>query len=132
MKRRVLGLLLFLLIVPLLMACGQTQAEGSVTIELYQAGDNPETDTVETEYVYDSVTVDFTTEDTLYMLLDEHFELDVEESDFGRYITSIGNINPTESNEYVAFYIDGEYAMTGIDDTPLVDGQVYAFRLESY
>ena len=27
---------------------------------------------------------------------------------------------------YWAFYIDGEFAMTGLDDTPIVDGAVYA------
>ena len=60
MKRRVLGLLLFLLIVPLFMACDQkatTQNEtttnavvalGTVTFEIYKAGDNPETTKEET------------------------------------------------------------------------------------
>lgn len=31
---------------------------------------------------------------------------------------------------YWAFYIDGEYAMTGIDATNITDGAQYAFRME--
>ena len=31
---------------------------------------------------------------------------------------------------YWAFYIDGEYAMTGIDATNITDGARYAFRME--
>ena len=32
---------------------------------------------------------------------------------------------------YWAFYIDGEYAMTGIDATNITDGAQYAFRMET-
>ena len=31
---------------------------------------------------------------------------------------------------YWAFYIDGEYAMTGVDATNITDGARYAFRME--
>ena len=31
---------------------------------------------------------------------------------------------------YWAFYIDGEYAMTGVDATNITDGAQYAFRTE--
>lgn len=31
---------------------------------------------------------------------------------------------------YWAFYIDGEYAMTGVDATNITDGAQYAFRME--
>lgn len=31
---------------------------------------------------------------------------------------------------YWAFYIDGEYAMTGVDATNVTDGAQYAFRME--
>ncbi|MBR4017733.1 MAG: DUF4430 domain-containing protein, partial [Oscillospiraceae bacterium] len=30
-----------------------------------------------------------------------------------------------EDNAYWAFYVDGEYAMLGIDQTPIEDGKVY-------
>ena len=31
---------------------------------------------------------------------------------------------------YWAFYINGEYAMTGVDSTPIEEGAVYAFKPE--
>ena len=31
---------------------------------------------------------------------------------------------------YWAFYIDGEYAMTGVDATNITDGAQYAFQME--
>lgn len=32
--------------------------------------------------------------------------------------------------KYWAFYIDGEYAMTGVDSTEITDGAEYAFKVE--
>lgn len=152
MKRRVLGLLLFLAIVPFFMGCDQdtttveaitaetttvnsttTQvALGSVTVEVYTAGDNSATtDEIETEYVSTTVEISFYEGDTLFDLLDANFELVTETATFGRYIVSIDSIVPGDS-EYVSFYINGDYAMTGIDDTPLIDGDVYQFKLGSF
>ena len=31
---------------------------------------------------------------------------------------------------YWAFYINGEYAQTGVDTTPIVEGEEYSFRIE--
>jgi len=158
MRRRVLGLLLFLLIVPLFMGCDQsTTAEnttaaqttvdvttvegttvstqevlGTVTFEIYTSGDDPNTAEVETEYVSYSINAEYTEDDTLFGLVQENFSITYEESDFGRYLTSIGSLEVVEVNEYIAFYINGSYAMTGVDATDLVDGDVYAFRLETF
>lgn len=150
MKRRVLGLLLFLLIIPLFMGCDQTReatttqmsteesteamvALGTVTFEIYTAGDNPETDdVVETEYVSNSMEVSYYEEDTLFNLLDENFTITFETSDFGRYLTGIDTLIVTETNEYISFYINDGYAQTGVDDTDLADGSVYQFKLETF
>ncbi len=35
-----------------------------------------------------------------------------------------------EGGTYWAFYINGEYAMSGVDSTDIVDGSVYAFKVE--
>lgn len=35
-----------------------------------------------------------------------------------------------EDKVYWAFYIDGEYAMTGVDSTPIEDGKTYCFKAE--
>jgi hypothetical protein len=161
MKRRVLGLLLFLMIIPLFMGCDQTTeattaqattvqttvvettteattvttteaALGSLTFEIYTSGDNPETTEVETEYVSNSIVVSYYTDDTLFELLDSNFTLTYEESTFGRYLTSIDTLIADDSNEYIAFYINDGYAATGVDDTELVDGSVHQFKLETF
>ncbi len=147
MKRRVLGLLLFLLIIPFFMGCDQTtttavtttqtavtttEAEaalGTVTFEIITLGDDPDTQEVETEYVSNSVVVEYFEEDTLFDLLDTNFTMVCQDSAYGRFITSIDTLVP-EEGQYIAFYIDGSYSMTGIDDTVLVDGAVYQFKIE--
>ena len=35
-----------------------------------------------------------------------------------------------EDGKYWAFYIDGEYAMTGVDSTDIVAGSTYTFKVE--
>ncbi|MBO5852241.1 MAG: hypothetical protein J6Q74_00305 [Clostridia bacterium] len=35
-----------------------------------------------------------------------------------------------DSGKYWAFYIDGAYAMTGVDSTDIKDGHSYAFKVE--
>ena len=35
-----------------------------------------------------------------------------------------------ESGKYWAFYIDGEYANTGVDSTPVTAGSNYTFKVE--
>lgn len=178
MKRRVLGLLLFLLIVPLFMGCDQTTTQsattgattlapnttttlaptgtdvtdpltttamttanetlysqsalGTVTFDIYVSGDDPDTVEVETEYVAQTATAVFLEDDTLFGLLMENFTLTYEESTYGRYLTSIGPLVVEEGNQYIAFYINGTYAMTGVDATELHDGDVYTFKLETF
>lgn len=35
-----------------------------------------------------------------------------------------------EDKVYWAFYVDGQYAMTGVDSTPIEEGKVYCFKAE--
>jgi len=152
MKRRVLELLLFLLIVPFIMGCDQKTTEtvttvttaegttlysqevlGTVTLEIITLGDDPNTTEIETEYVSYSVEVDFMEDDTLFGLLAENFTITYEESEFGRYLTSIGTLIPESgTHEYISFYIDGDYAVTGVDMTDLTDGTSYQFKIETW
>ncbi len=152
MKRRVLGLLLFLLIVPFFMGCDQmttdtttTVAEtttetaeetltalGWITIEIVTQGDDPATTEVtEDEYVSNSMNVAFYEGDTLFDILNASFTITYEDSVYGRYLTGIDTLTPV-GNEYVSFYINGSYAMTGVDDTVMEDGAVYQFKLETF
>lgn len=55
-----------------------------------------------------------------------------EEDSFGWYITTIdGEYHKYEDDgKYWAFYINGEYAMTGVSMTDVEDGATYAFKVE--
>lgn len=54
-----------------------------------------------------------------------------EDSEFGLYVTSVNGMTADWDNDqtYWAFYIDGEYAMTGVDATEVTEGATYSFVL---
>lgn len=55
-----------------------------------------------------------------------------EEGSYGLYVTSVNGIalDWDKDKKYWAFYIDGEYAVTGVDQTELTQGAVYSFKPE--
>ena len=52
-----------------------------------------------------------------------------EEGDYGLYVTAVNGITAdwATENAYWAFYIDGEYALTGVDSAEIVPGTTYGF-----
>lgn len=54
-----------------------------------------------------------------------------EESSYGLYVKTVNGVTADYDKDgtYWAFYIDGEYAMTGVDATEITDGAVYAFTI---
>lgn len=55
-----------------------------------------------------------------------------EESEWGLYVKTVIGITADYDVDqtYWAFYIDGEYAMTGVDATEVTAGSTYAFKVE--
>lgn len=55
-----------------------------------------------------------------------------EDGPYGLYVKVVNGITADYDKDgtYWAFYIDGEYAMTGVDKTPVEDGKVYSFKVE--
>ena len=55
-----------------------------------------------------------------------------EDSAYGLYVKTVDGqeADYDKDGHYWAFYIDGEYAMTGVDSTPIEDGKTYAFKYE--
>ena len=55
--------------------------------------------------------------------------IDGDQGDYGLYVTSVNGITADWAieNAYWAFYINGEYAMTGVDSTEITDGATYSF-----
>lgn len=55
-----------------------------------------------------------------------------DDSEYGLYVKTVNGITADYDTDgtYWAFYVNGEYAMTGVDSTPVEDGAVYAFKVE--
>lgn len=55
-----------------------------------------------------------------------------DESEWGLYVKTVNGITADYDvdQSYWAFYVDGEYAMTGVDSTDITAGSTYAFKVE--
>ena len=55
-----------------------------------------------------------------------------EDSEYGLYVKTVDGITKDydKDGQYWAFYIDGEYASTGVDSTDIVPGSTYTFKVE--
>ena len=73
--------------------------------------------------------------DDIYLIdvLQEKEELKVvlEDSDYGKYITSIMGIEQGD-NYYWSYYINEEYATTGVSNCEIQSGNTYDFKIESF
>lgn len=54
------------------------------------------------------------------------------ESEYGLYVKTVNGITADYDADgvYWAFYINGEYAATGVDSTPVTEGESYSFKVE--
>lgn len=131
--KKVLGIMLLMVVSLVLNACGRVTATGlgTVTFELYNSSD----------VLVKSVEVEFYEGDTLLALLQDHFTVycPTEDGDsstacdftpsYGIFLTGLDDILAFDSTEgYLAFYINNEYATTGVDGAAIVDGYVYTFK----
>ena len=62
-------------------------------------------------------------------------ELDLlsgEDGPYGLYVKTVNGITVDydKDGKYWAFYIDGEYAMSGVDVTDITEGATYSFKVE--
>lgn len=55
-----------------------------------------------------------------------------EDSDYGLYVKTVNGttLDYDTDGKYWAFYVDGEYALTGVDSTEITAGSVYSFKAE--
>ena len=55
-----------------------------------------------------------------------------DEGAYGLYVKVVNGIKADYDTDgkYWAFYVDGEYASTGVDTTPIEEGKAYAFKVE--
>ena len=55
-----------------------------------------------------------------------------EESEYGLYVKTVNDITADYDSDgvYWAFYVNGEYATSGVDTTPVTAGDSYSFKVE--
>ena len=55
-----------------------------------------------------------------------------EEGDYGLYVKTVNGITADYDTDqtYWAFYVNGEYASTGVDSIPVNEGDTYEFKVE--
>ncbi len=55
-----------------------------------------------------------------------------DEGPYGLYVKEVNGISADfdKDKTYWAFYVDGEYGLTGVDVTEIEEGRVYSFRVE--
>ena len=145
--KRTLSALLIVLCLFCFTACGQaepqteapaTQTEQSVTetglwatatyTQDTSLGEGANTVAVEVKAEDKSVTFTVNTDkSTVGDALLEHGLIDGDNSEYGLYVKVVNGITADYDvdQSYWAFYIDGEYAMTGVDTTDITEGAAY-------
>ena len=58
--------------------------------------------------------------------------IDGEQGDYGLYVKTVNGVTLDYNTDgmYWAFYVNGEYAMTGVDKTDVQSGATYEFKAE--
>ena len=119
-----LALIALLVAMSVFAACGGAKTLGkgktSFTVNVTDAEGKTENFTVKTD------------EETVGAALLALKFVEGEESEYGLYIKKVNGITADYDVDgtYWAFYINGEYAMTGADQTPVEEGAVYDFKVE--
>ncbi len=135
--KKILSVLLCLMLVFSLAACGEKAPEAETTAALvsgqtYGTGEKvfPLT-VVDTEGAETTVTIQ-TGKETVGDALVELGIIAGDESEYGLYVKTVNGItlDYDKDGKYWAFYINGEYAMTGVDQTPIEDGASYTLAAE--
>jgi hypothetical protein len=135
--KKVLGIILFTVLLCFIIACSPTAETatgiGDIIVEIYNSD----------EMLIQSKTITYNDGDTLLGLLRANFMVvcmgsDNEPDDTctdigptGTYLLGIDTLM-AGNNSFIAFEINGIFASTGIDATPIVDNTVYSFKLTVY
>lgn len=134
----VLGLVIVLAISVTLFSCSKkTASVDTVTTETSDSNTVGEGATAFTFEVVDASgnTTVFTVntdKKTVGEALVDNGLVEGEDSDYGLYVKTVNGITADYDVDqtYWAFYINGEYASTGVDSTDVVAGSTYSFKVE--
>lgn len=135
--KKILSLILCFVLVLSLAACGtpDSQQEFTPVTDGETIGEGAKTFPLEiTDKDGNTVHVTINTdEETVGAALLALNLVEGEDSDFGLYVKTANGITADYDVDgtYWAFYINGGYAMTGVDQTPIVDGETYTLIVEA-
>lgn len=123
-----LCMLLYLLTAMIIAGCGTSQPDDSVQ----KSGEKTffltvvDQDGAETEFEI------HTDQEMVGAALQEEGLISGEEGDYGLYVKTVNGITADydADKSYWAFYIDGEYATSGVDTTAIQEGSQYMFKVE--
>ena len=109
-----------------------TQEETLVTEQVLGEGNTKFTLTVTDKEGNETVFEIHTDQETVGEALTELELIDGEQSAYGLYVKTVNGITADYDKDgvYWAFYINDEYASTGVDSTTIVETDRYAFRLQ--
>lgn len=73
-----------------------------------------------------------TDKETVGDALAEHKLIDGEKGQYGLYVKTVNSVTYdfNKDGKYWAFYINGEYATSGVDKTAITEGDTYMFKAE--
>ena len=123
---------LALLLLLAMVACNTVDKTGAWENAIYlkdkELGKGSKTIMVEVEAEDQKVTFTIHTDkDTVGDALMEHDLIEGEEGAYGLYVKKVNGITADYDTDkhYWALYVDGEYAMSGVDSTEVKDGVTY-------
>ncbi len=130
--RSVLSLVLVAAMVLMFAGCGQNQEP-----EVPETTQNQQ-ENVEKSFVFEVINLDgtkkefqvkFDTEKSVGEALVNEDLISGEDGQYGLMVDTVDGqrYDYNKDGAYWAFNINGEYAMTGVDTTPIKDGEVYSF-----
>ena len=136
--KKISALILALMLALSLAACGEAE-NGDIWVDAEytedtELGTGANTVTVEVTAGEKTVVLTLHTDaEFLGGALEENGLVTGEEGDFGLYIKSVNGIVADYDTDgyYWALYVDGEYATTGVDTTPVTDGGSYSLVREA-
>ena len=121
-----------------LCACGKTTDtdalwENATYAEDKEFGSGAKTVNIEVKAGDRSVTFTIHTDkDTVGEALFEHNLIDGDDGAYGLYVKVVNGITADYDVDktYWAFYVNGAYAVSGVDTTDIVSGATYSFKVE--
>lgn len=133
--RSVLSLVLVAAMVLMFAACGQNQNECTTEPSTNQQEIQEKSfafEVVELDGTKKEFTIKYSDENSVGAALVKEGLISGSDSQYGLMVDTVNGqkYDYTEDGAYWAFYIDGQYAMTGVDSTPIEDGKVYCFKAE--